>query len=184
MVLRSSKIEAIAEWLTFIDGNDFRVYLLPRACSWMAMEMAEVRNRVNFGSWAGRLTCPEKSGQREYPMIFILGLVRKKRYGIQRPENIGLASTWWLKKISCAFPTDIASCLPIWLTGSIGSLSQFAGWNSSKAFHLIWEYSFGKTLYTLPNLNANPMLCGKFGAIRSMPVIVVVCKLLRTCLWD
>ena len=30
------------------------------------MEMAEVSNRVNFGSWAGRLTCPEKSGQREF----------------------------------------------------------------------------------------------------------------------
>ena len=54
--------------------------------------MAEVSNRVNFGSWVGRLTCPEKSGQREYPMIS--GLVRKKRYGIQCPENIGPASTW------------------------------------------------------------------------------------------
>ena len=58
----------------------------------MATEMAEVSNRVNFGSWVGRLTCPEKSGQREYPMIS--GLVRKKRYGIQSPENIGPASTW------------------------------------------------------------------------------------------
>ena len=58
----------------------------------MATEMAEVSNRVNFGSWVGRLTCPEKSGQREYPMIS--GLVRKKRYGIQCPENIGPASTW------------------------------------------------------------------------------------------
>ena len=29
----------------------------------MAKEMADVSNRVNFGSWAGRLTCPEKSGQ-------------------------------------------------------------------------------------------------------------------------
>ena len=38
----------------------------------MATEMAEVSNRVNFGSWAGRLTCPEKSGQREYPMHFYL----------------------------------------------------------------------------------------------------------------
>ena len=57
----------------------------------MATEMAEVSNRVNFGSWLGRLTCPEKSGQREYPMIS--GLVRKKRYGIQCPENIGPAST-------------------------------------------------------------------------------------------
>ena len=57
----------------------------------MATEMAEVSNRVNFGSWVGRLTCPEKSGQREYPMIS--GLVRKKRYGIQCPENIGPAST-------------------------------------------------------------------------------------------
>ena len=60
----------------------------------MATEMAEVSNRVNFGSWVGRLTCPEKSGQREYPMIS--GLVRKKRYGIQCPENIGPASTWSL----------------------------------------------------------------------------------------
>ena len=59
----------------------------------MATEMAEVSNRVNFGSWVGRLTCPEKSGQREYPMIS--GLVRKKRYGIQCPENIGPASTWY-----------------------------------------------------------------------------------------
>ena len=59
----------------------------------MATEMAEVSNRVNFGSWVGRLTCPEKSGQHEYPMIS--GLVRKKRYGIQCPENIGPASTWW-----------------------------------------------------------------------------------------
>ena len=42
--------------------------------------------------WAGRLTCPEKSGQREYPMIS--GLVWKKRYGTQCPENIGQASTW------------------------------------------------------------------------------------------
>ena len=58
----------------------------------MTTEMAEVSNRVNFGSWVGRLTCPEKSGQREYPMIS--GLVRKKRYGIQCPENIGPASTW------------------------------------------------------------------------------------------
>ena len=57
----------------------------------MATEMAEVSNQVNFGSWVGRLTCPEKSGQREYPMIS--GLVRKKRYGIQCPENIGPAST-------------------------------------------------------------------------------------------
>ena len=57
----------------------------------MATEMAEVSNRVNFGSWVGRLTCPEKSGQREYPMIS--GLVRKKRYGIQCPENIGPAFT-------------------------------------------------------------------------------------------
>ena len=39
--------------------------------------MAEVSNRVNFGSWTGRLTCPVKSGQREYPMIS--GLVRKKK---------------------------------------------------------------------------------------------------------
>ena len=61
----------------------------------MATEMAEVSNRVNFGSWVGRLTCPEKSGQREYPMIS--GLVRKKRYGIQCPENIGPASTWSLR---------------------------------------------------------------------------------------
>ena len=60
----------------------------------MATEMAEVSNRVNFGSWVGRLTCPEKSGQREYPMIS--GLVRKKRYGIQCPENIGPASTCWV----------------------------------------------------------------------------------------
>ena len=59
----------------------------------MATEMAEVSNRVNFGSWLGRLTCPEKSRQREYSMIS--GLVRKKRYGIQCPENIGPASTWW-----------------------------------------------------------------------------------------
>ena len=59
----------------------------------MATEMVEVSNRVNFGSWVGRLTCPEKSGQREYPMIS--GLVRKKRYGIQCPENIGPASTWY-----------------------------------------------------------------------------------------
>ena len=57
----------------------------------MATEMAEVSNRVNFGSWVGRLTCPEKSGQREYPMIS--GLVRKKMYGIQCPENIRPAST-------------------------------------------------------------------------------------------
>ena len=61
----------------------------------MATEMAEVSNRVNFGSWVGRLTCPEKSGQREYPMIS--GLVQKKRYGIQCPENIGPASTWWTR---------------------------------------------------------------------------------------
>ena len=53
---------------------------------------AEVSNRVNFGSWAGRLTCPEKSWQLEYPMIS--GLVWKKRYGIQCPENIGPASIW------------------------------------------------------------------------------------------
>ena len=59
--------------MTFIDGNDFRVYLLPRACSWMATEMAEVSNRVNFGISAGHLRFPEKSRQREYPMI--LGLV-------------------------------------------------------------------------------------------------------------
>ena len=32
----------------------------------MATEMADVSNRVNFGSWVGRLTCAEKSGQREY----------------------------------------------------------------------------------------------------------------------
>ena len=61
----------------------------------MATEMAEVSNRVNFGGWVGCLTCPEKSGQHEYPMIS--GLVRKKRYGIQCPENIGPASTWWLR---------------------------------------------------------------------------------------
>ena len=78
---------------TLIDGIYFQVYLLPRACSWMATEMAEVSNRVNFRSWAWRLTCPEKSGQRrrQYPMIS--GLVRKKRYRIQCPENIGPAST-------------------------------------------------------------------------------------------
>ena len=64
----------------------------------MATEMAEVSNQVNFGSWLGRLTCPEKSGQREYPMIS--GLVRKKRYGIQCPENIGPAST--------------CLCMPLW----------------------------------------------------------------------
>ena len=58
----------------------------------MAMEMTKVSNQLNFGSWVGRLTCTEKSGQREYPMIS--GLVRKKRYGIQCPENIGAASTW------------------------------------------------------------------------------------------
>ena len=62
----------------------------------MATEMAEVSNLVNFGSKAGCLTCPEKSRQREYPMIS--RLVRKKRYGIECPENIGPASTWWQKE--------------------------------------------------------------------------------------
>ena len=75
-VLRSSQNRSDCR-VTFIDGNYFRVYLLPSGCSWMATEMAEVSNRVNFGSWTGRLTCPEKSGQREYPMIS--GLVQKKK---------------------------------------------------------------------------------------------------------
>ena len=64
--------------MTLIDGNYFQVYLLPRACSWMAMEMAEVSIRVNFGRWAGRLTCPEKSAQREYLMISGLNCLEKK----------------------------------------------------------------------------------------------------------
>ena len=44
---RSSKIYAIAEWhlpMAII----FRVYLLSRACNWMATEMPKVSNRVNF----------------------------------------------------------------------------------------------------------------------------------------
>ena len=49
--------------MTFTDDNHFRVYLLSHACSWMATEMAEVSNRVNFGSKPGCLTCPEKSRQ-------------------------------------------------------------------------------------------------------------------------
>ena len=79
----------------------------------MATEMAEVSNRVNFGSWVGRLTCPEKSGQHEYPMIS--GLVRKKRYGIQCPENIGPASTWLMPR---------GGGLPLW--ESVGIRRGFA----------------------------------------------------------
>ena len=64
--------------MTSTNGNYFGVYLLSRACSWMVMatEMAEVSNRVNFGSKPRHLTCLEKSRQHADPMI--LGQVRKK----------------------------------------------------------------------------------------------------------
>ena len=82
----------------------------------MATEMAEVSNRVNFGSWVGRLTCPEKSGQRKYPMIS--RLVRKKRYGIQCPENIGPASTWCPLPAAVGFAPGLAAGPPGFLAAA------------------------------------------------------------------
>ena len=74
-MLRNSKVEAMAE-MTFTNGNYFWVYLLWCACSWMALEMTEVSNWVNFGRKPGRLTSPEKSKQHADPMI--RRLVQKK----------------------------------------------------------------------------------------------------------
>ena len=75
------------------------VHLLPRACRWMATEMTEVSNRVNFGSKPGHLTCPEKSRQRADLMI--MRLVRKKgafsvgNMGLASPDKALFSVTWW-----------------------------------------------------------------------------------------
>ena len=55
--------------MTFNDGNYLWVYLVPRACCWIATEIAELSNLVNFDSKPRHLTCSEKSRQRADPMI-------------------------------------------------------------------------------------------------------------------
>ena len=111
----------------------------------MATEMAEVSNRVNFGSWVGRLTCPEKSRQRSYPMIS--GLVRKKRYGIQCPENIGPASTWSLPLWQIRprwFHTFCPSAEPL----GDGHEGMWARYGSQGWIALNWHSRYSGTRYS------------------------------------
>ena len=84
-------------------------------------------NRVNFSSKAGCLTCLEKSGQREYPMI--LGPEKRVRNLVSWKYRTGL---------HLVTVTD-AAWLPLRAYGEPASVNNCSMFNSRGSILWVWE---------------------------------------------